>query len=334
MNFKDNVKLSRLFERFELNYRLTHLYSEYLSYFPNSITKNIIDAVRADSDLTVEEAIIACLTELFGLSYDRVEDRALIRDYLPRSVKVLDPKRYTEDPYYKNIKIENKKIGAFELRQESYKPYRGIIADDMKIFPDMSEFATLGFFEEEFFFPAVLEDGNEWMTLTPVDLDTCQDAIKRARGKTVTFGLGLGYYAYMCSEKPEVETITVIEKSPDVIKLFNEHILPQFSHPEKVIIVNEDAFEYAEKTMPRKNFDFAFVDTWRDASDGLPMYERMKALEGLSPSTEFSYWIEGFILSRKRSLILSELKSRVEQNGSDIPESYEEILSLLLLDNL
>ena len=71
----------------------------------------------------------------------------------------------------------------------------------MVLYPDLTEYATLGFFEEEFFFPAVLEDGNEWVTLTPVDLDTCEEAIRKARGKVITFGLGLGYYAYMCSEK-------------------------------------------------------------------------------------------------------------------------------------
>ena len=237
-----------------------------------------------------------------------------------------------ENPYYKNIKIPNKKIGNWELKRESYKPYRGFIADDMKLYGDHKEFATLGFFEEEFFFPAVLEDKNEWMTLTPVDLDTCEEAIKKAKGKVITFGLGLGYYAYMCSEKEEVESITVIEKSPDVIKLFSSEILPQFSHKEKVRIINSDAFEYAENLMPSENFDLAFVDTWRDASDGLPMYEKMKPLEKLSPNTEFLYWIEGFILSRKRSMILSDLKEEFDNNSIPHFQTFDDIKKLLFLD--
>ena len=63
------------------------------------------------------------------------------------------------------------------------------------------------------------------MTLTPVDLDTSVDAIRAAFGRVVTFGLGLGYYAYMVSEKAEVESITVVEKSEEIIKLFKKHIL-------------------------------------------------------------------------------------------------------------
>ena len=330
MDYRENVRLSRLFDRFELNYRLTHLYSQYLSYYPDVITRDIVESLTEDGDLSREEAISALLAELFGLSYENAEDRALIREYLPRSVKILDPKRYTENPYYKNIKIEDKRIGSWELKRESYKPYRGVIADDMRLLEDNIELATLGFFEEEFFFPAVLEDGNEWMTLTPVDLDTCKEAIEAAHGRVVTFGLGLGYYAYMCSEKPDVESITVVEKSPEVIRLFRQHILPQFAHPEKVVIVNEDAFLYAERIMPKEKFDLAFVDTWRDASDGLPMYEKMKALEHLSPDTQFLYWIEGFILSRKRSLILAEMKNDFDC-GKEVCSCYEEAERLLFL---
>ena len=78
--------------------------------------------------------------------------------------------------------------------------------------------------------------------------------------------------------------------------------------------------------------DLAFVDTWRDASDGLPMYERMKPLEKLSPSTEFLYWIEGFILSRKRSLLLSELKDKLD--NKELPDSYtyEDIKKLVFFE--
>ena len=69
----------------------------------------------------------------------------------------------------------------------------------------------------------------------------------------------------------------------------------------KIKIVNSDAFEYAEKIMPSEKFDLAFVDTWRDASDGAPMYQKMKALEKYSADTEFIYWIENFLISKIRA---------------------------------
>ena len=200
-----------------------------------------------------------------------------------------------------------------------------MIAADI-VFDGLREIPPLGFFKEDFEFPAVLEDGNEWMTLTPVDLDTSDEAIDRAHGKVVTFGLGLGYYTYMVSCKDNVESITVVEKSEDVIALFKEYILPQFSHPEKVRVVCADAFEYAEHVMPSEHFDVAFVDTWRDASDGAPMYERMKRLEHLSPDTEFLYWIENFLISRLRALKYAEILGRLD-GGEDM--TYEDIVAML-----
>jgi hypothetical protein len=201
----------------------------------------------------------------------------------------------------------------------------------MIIRDDFTEIPPLGFFKEEFEFPAVLEDGNEWMTLTPVDLDTSDEAIEKAHGRVVTFGLGLGYYTYMVSEKAEVESVTVVEKNPDVIALFNEYVLPQFARPEKVRIVNADAFEYVEREMPEEKFDVAFVDTWRDASDGAPMYERMKKLESLSPDTEFIYWIENFLISRLRAIRFAEIEKKLD-SGEDM--SYLEITESLAPENL
>ncbi len=317
MNEIERIKLERVIDTFRCNYRLTELFSKYLSYCPELINADMVKALTEDTDLTKEDALVALLTEIFGLDYSDPSDRRLIRDYLPRAVRVLDKNKYINDPYYKNIRISTKKIGNWELKSESYKPYRGVICDDM-IIDGYTEIPPLGFFTEEFFFPAVLEGGNEWMTLTPVDLDTSVEAISKAHGKVVTFGLGLGYYAYMASRKDGVDSVTVIEKSPDVIRLFSEEILPQFDRADKVRIINADAFEYAEKVMPCEKYDFAFVDTWRDASDGLPMYEKMKSLEKLSPRTEFSYWIEGFILSRKRSLSVGEVMDTIENKATEI----------------
>lgn len=320
ISYADKVKLKRLTDTFDRNFKITRMYAEYLERYPEVITEEMVNALTEGGAISREEAIVALLSEIFGLSFEKVEDRALIMNYLTPSVRLLNAEKYRNNPYYKNVKIENIKDGSWEFRVEEYLPYRGVIAADMIMGEDFSEVPPLGFFTERFKFPAVLEDGNEWMTLTPVDLDTCDEAIKAAEGKVVTFGLGLGYYAYMVSQKETVTSITVVEKSPDVIRLFKKHILPQFPHREKVRIVEADAFEYAERVMPSENFDFAFVDTWRDASDGAPMYKKMKALEHLSPKTRFEYWIENFLVSRHRALRLSEMYDDIESGAVSFQE--------------
>ncbi len=320
----DKIKTDRLLDTFGRNFRLTQMYAQYLERYPELISADMVNALTMDGDITVKEALVAILSEMFALSFDNPDDRFMIMNYLTPSVRVLDAERYTENPYYKNIKIPNVKDGAWEFRTESYAPYRAVVAGDV-IFDGFCEVVPLGFFTERFDFPAVLEDGNEWMTLTPVDLDTCDDAIDAAEGNVITFGLGLGYFAYMASEKPSVTSVTVIEKSPNVIKLFKKHILPQFENKEKIHIIEADAFEYAEHVMPSENFDFAFVDTWRDSSDGAPMYSRMKPLEALSPNTKFMYWIENFLISRLRALKFEKIRDRL----IEYEISYDEALSYL-----
>lgn len=329
MNITDKERFERLSDVFSRNFRLTRLYAEYLERYPEVITSEMVDTLTEDGSITKEEALVALLSEIFALKFEEREDRALIMNYLTPSVRILDAEKYRNNPYYKNIKIDNVKDGRWELRREEYLPYRGVIAGDMVFGSGYLEYPPLGFFTERFEFPAVLEDGNEWMTLTPVDLDTCDAAIFAARGRVITFGLGLGYYAYMVSEKEDVESITVIEKSPEVIALFKKYILPQFPKKGKVRIICADAFEYAEREMPRENFDFAFVDTWRDASDGEPMYRRMKALEHLSPNTKFEYWIENFLISRIRALNFERLYREYDESGGNTPESFSEVIAEL-----
>ena len=325
-SYSESLRYKRLSDTFSKNFRLTHLFSAYLERFPDAISEEMISAVCEGGRIRPEDAIAAILSELFGLDTERNdEDRSLFRDYLMPSIRIMDAEKYRSDPYYKNIKLENITHGHWEIRKEAYEPYRAVIAGDMIIHSDFSEIPPLGFFTERFEFPAVLEDGNEWMTLTPVDLDTCEDAISRARGKVITFGLGLGYYAYMVSEKEDVESITVIEKSREVIELFKKYILPQFPNKDKVRIIEADAFIYAEENMPSEGYDFAFVDTWRDASDGAPMYKKMKALEHLSPTTEFSYWIENFLISRLRAERFYDINERYKAGENEL--TLDEIIA-------
>lgn len=75
-------------------------------------------------------------------------------------------------------------------------------------------------------FPAVLENERIWMTITPNEIETMKEAVDKAFGNVLTFGLGLGYYAYMVSEKVNVESITVVEK----IKMSLIYLINMYCH--------------------------------------------------------------------------------------------------------
>jgi spermidine synthase len=123
-----------------------------------------------------------------------------------------------------------------------------------------------------------------------------KEPVAQAFGSVLTYGLGLGYYAYMTSEKDNVERVTIVESNEDVIQLFSKYILPQFKHSHKIKIIQSDAFKYAGEHMSKGNYDYVFTDLWHDVSDGIDLYLRMKKYEEQSPSTVFSYWIEKSIL--------------------------------------
>ena len=107
----------------------------------------------------------------------------------------------------------------------------------------------IGFFRERFAYPAVEQDGREWMAVKPSEIETMRAPIEEATGRVVTFGLGLGYFAYMVSEKPDVTSLDIVERSEEAIALFERHILPQFPNKEKIRIIRSDAFGFLNENM-------------------------------------------------------------------------------------
>ena len=126
----------------------------------------------------------------------------------------------------------------------------------------------------------------------PNETNTTKPALDKARGKVLTFGLGLGYFTYMAAIKPGVKSVTVVERSSDVIELFSKFVLPQFPDPQRIEIVQSDAFDFAEKRMKDGAYDSVFVDIWHDPSDGCDLYLKMKEYEYLLPDADFTYWVE------------------------------------------
>ena len=180
--------------------------------------------------------------------------------------------------------------GAFELGYASYRPYELFVADDLRAYPDGAVLPVLGYFTRPFAYPVLTENGREWMTATPNEINTIRPMAEAAHGHVLTLGLGLGYFAFHALLNPRVERVTAVERSADAIRLFRERILPAFPHPERLTILQADAFAAAPALYRSGQYDFVFADLWHDAADGLPMYERLKQME--VPGPEYRYWIE------------------------------------------
>lgn len=324
-------KLAQIMEQ---NRLVTQLLSRYLNYNPRFLDAKTVSELAADCEIDEGEAFRILLCAASGL--DTAENRAhrqLEKQYFIPGFHLLNTKEYTENPYYKSIQIPQIKRGRWELRQAFYAPFEPFVCGHPQITDGLREIPQIGFFKETFSFPAVLEDGVEWMTVTPNEIETMKEPIREAFGSVLTLGLGLGYYAFMVSEKEEVTSVTVVEKDADVIALFRELILPQFPHKEKISIVHDDAFAYLKNGAKKEGFDYIFADLWHDQSDGLDLYLRLRKLEKEFPHTRFSYWIEPTLLSSLRHMVyakLTEKNSAIRLEGI----SPEELLSDAFLKKL
>lgn len=336
---KDKEKLAALELTRKRNFRLLDLYSNFLNLEPDFIKTELIDELVYDCGVAISEAYTAVLCAAFDIDSDeRDEDKIFENEYLRPSVELLDPLEYQNSSYIQKIKFPTIKRANWEMKTSSYAPFEAFVCREITLEKDMKELPHIGFFAEKFDFPAVFENGREWMTVTPNEIETMKAPIAEAHGRVITLGLGLGYFTHQVSEKDEVSSVTVIERDENVISLFKEFILPQFEHREKVNIICADALDYLEQNSPEDNFDFMFADLWHDSSDGLGLYIRLKKLEKNQKREENSslirkYWIENSILSRLRWLIYSEIV--VGQSAEKLSlNSYSEVISLLSNESL
>lgn len=279
------------------NFEVIGMVAYYLVNHSDYITKQMVNELSYLAKISNDEAFFILFCEAVGLDIiDNEEDKYLAMSYLKKGIKKLDKSVYENNPYYKNIKTIEDKIGNWEFRYLKYKPYEAFIYDDL-IIDGLKEIPCVGYFDEEFEYFAVLENGNEWMLITPNEINTMQPVIDSVSGDVVTFGLGLGYFAYMASEKDNVKSVTIVERDENVIELFSEYILPQFKYKDKIHIVCEDAFDFASRMA---GYDCAFVDLWHDVGDGVNLYLRMKQLE--KENIKYYYWIEKSLRSHIRSI--------------------------------
>lgn len=267
---------------------------DFLSNSPCAINKRILEESDPEGNLS-EEVLYAAIVG--GLCDFDENDDEIFEKYLLPSIKKLSADEYNSNPYLRDIKFPDGVVsGGWKFIHDFYKPYEAFIRDDLGIDEEGREIPLIGYFDELFSFPQVQQDGREWMAVKPSEIESMKEPVEAVKGRVLTFGLGLGYFTYMASIKPDVESVTVIERDPHAISLFRQYILPQFKFADKIHIIKEDAFNYL-CGMKDGDYDYAFVDLWHDTSDGLPIYERFKEKEGRFSSTKFIYWVENSLIS-------------------------------------
>ena len=137
MDIRDRDKMKRLEKTFELNFRLTRLYANYLEYYNEVITSEMMEALSGDGSIDEKDGIVAILCQIFGLDIDgSADERVLIRDYLTPSVRIMDPEKYRNNPYY------NHRESRRDLRL--YSRHRWPLPSDLHIHKSRRQSACRG----------------------------------------------------------------------------------------------------------------------------------------------------------------------------------------------
>lgn len=239
---------------------------------------------------------------------------------------LINKKLILENPYYKNIKFKNISSQKFKLEvTEIPKDYAmnisWLVPDENR---EMNDRIKMGYFKENIKIPTLKQEKDGkcmvWMSPTLSEQNTMNPYIDRnAKGNILTFGLGIGYFVYMASLKDDVESITVIEYSQEVIDMFKEIILPQFNTNKEINIIKGDAFDYFNKEFLDK-FDYIFVDIWEGNEDGFDIIEKL--LEKENYQGNIDYWVEFSCYSTLRTLIFLYLRSLAQGNLQELLFSF------------
>ena len=328
LNNDDVKKVNKLLKVLDNNISLSEIYTYYLTNCPTIVKKENIEKWTKQGDPVEQTFYIELMTSL-GIGDEEMGKYA--PNKVLNNIHFLDEKNYLNNPYYKNIKPTPCKRKEWTLEYMKYKPYQAFACKDVMVDEKnyFAEMTSLGFFDKPFKYLAVIQNDQIWMSITPHEIETMKDSIDEASGNVVVFGLGLGYYPYMLSLKKNIKHITIVEIDDNVIDLFNDVLLPQFEHKEKISIVHKDAFEYMKHL---KEYDYAFVDLWHNEIDGIPMYCIFKSNEYLFPTTKFSYWIEDSLLTMIRRCLLTlieETLNKKDVSYTDERNYFDHIINVL-----
>lgn len=294
-------------------------------------------AKEHNAKLSDDQALISVM--IFNLCSDSDCDRmfSLIRLICENGQIFHKDSEFDNNPYLQNIKLNHEKVGRYTLEKDKYLKYelflydKGIAIDNVII----PQFAA---FDHGFSYPCIKEDGDTWMSITPNEILTMKKEIAEANGNVLTLGCGMGYFAYMAAEKENVKSVTIIEKSDEVIELFSKYILPQFENKEKIKIIKADAFDYMN-SLEDGEFDYCFADIWIGSNDIDP-YLRLRQICKKFHKMKVSYWIEESIIRVCLSffiqiILLNNDKISFNDIGFEIPDSYKYLLQVInnYLDN-
>lgn len=298
LNENETKKLISLFEQHEENI-------DYLIYLRDLIWQ---EAGTCTDSFTNKNSFEIRMDFINQILNNHRTDSSFIKKNLPWDTKEVMIDTFTNNPYYQALNNITFEEDGWVLTNKKMKAYSLFPYDEQYHYGSDSVLKmSLGYFSKDYDYPTISLYGQEWMSLNPHEIRTMEVPIQVAKGKILTLGLGLGYFAYMTHLKEDVEEVYIIEMDLELIKLFQKHLLPLFPYKEKIHIIKADALAFINQ-INDKDYDFIFSDLWHDVSDGLPMYIKLIQRFNSFKFTKCHYWIENSLIAYLRLLTIGVIK--------------------------
>lgn len=182
------------------------------------------------------------------------------------------------------LNLTSGESGEWKLKQFTVTPQGAKLHNSREIINGRNRFIYAG----EYW--GLYRNGKVIMSNTPSEIDDHLKFIRKASGKVLVGGLGIGMVLKCLLDKESVTKVTVVEKSPDVIRL----VASSYTDDPRVEIVNADIFEYK----PTHRYDCAWFDIWDDISG--EEYPEMKKLH--RRYAHYVDWSDSWLRNASRKL--------------------------------
>jgi len=106
-----------------------------------------------------------------------------------------------------------------------------------------------------------------WMSTSPLEMASVGYSATKAYGQVLVGGLGLGMFAWIAAQRPEVASVTVFELEPKVIELVRPYLTDS-----KIYLIEDDIYNATGW-----GYDFVYLDIWRNAPDAFQDYGHAQA---------------------------------------------------------
>ena len=101
--------------------------------------------------------------------------------------------------------------------------------------------------------------GDIWMSLTPNEIFTQRAGLRKAKGRVLIAGLGMGWLTKEVLAKKSVKQVTQVELIPEVVSFFGG---PLLESSDKLEIIQGDVWDLLSTDIDASQYDTLLFDIW------------------------------------------------------------------------